>query len=74
MIKITSEQVAQLPELLKTKTQREVAEMFQVKPQNITYWVRQYEKRGVVLPHLKKKGLLDKILQNDTNLSAKAEE
>ena len=69
MIKLTQEQVATLPELLKTKTRVEVAREWKVRPQNITYWVKQYEKRGVEMPRIKKESTIDKILkQNDTSI------
>ena len=74
MPKLKQEQIAELPELLKTKTRGEVAKLWNVSAQNINYWVKQYEKKGIVIPKLKRSNLIDKILNNDTSIKNQAGE
>lgn len=70
MTKLTQEKIAELPELLKTKSRGEVARLWSVSAQNINYWVKQYEKRGVVIPKLKRSNLIDKIINEQKSDTA----
>jgi len=63
MTKLTHEQVAQLPELLETKCQAQVAKLFGVKPQTISYWIRQYKKRGIEMPKTNRLSTIDEIIK-----------
>ena len=64
--KLTKEQITAIPELLKTKTRKEVAEMYGVSRQSITRWVAELRKRGFVIENQKTRiSLLDKNENED---------
>ncbi len=46
-MKLTTDQVLQIPKLIETKNQKEIAEMFGVNTQTIVYWIRRLKKDGV---------------------------
>lgn len=50
--KLTKEQVLSLPELLKTKTVGQVAKSMGVSSPCISYWLRQFDKRGIKYPKI----------------------
>ena len=70
---LTKEEILQIPELIKAKTQKEISEILGVSHGTIHQWVRKMRKSGYDIPKRKGKiGILEKLkdneYQNDTKL------
>jgi biotin operon repressor len=66
MKKLSKEQIAKIPELLKTKTTEELATEYGVSKQNINYWINRFKSKGVVIEVFKKDSLLERIIKENT--------
>jgi transcriptional regulator len=68
MIKLTKEQVAQIPELAKTKNQKEIAKILGTTQQKISYWIKKFRTKGIEIANIPKKNLIDDILNDNKSL------
>lgn len=56
---VNLEKLQSLPELLKTKSRKEIASEWGIKPTAINYWVKQLRGKGIVIENRKNKKLID---------------
>ncbi len=57
---IDIEKLRAIPELLKTKSRKEIAKDFGVAVSTINYWVKQLRGKGIVIENRKNEKLIDK--------------
>ena len=58
-MKVDLEKLKSLPELLKTKSRKEIASEWGLKPTAINYWVKQLRGKGIVIENKSNRKLID---------------